>query len=136
MEDIATNTAAAKLAASSSPLPPSAKEGPVKSTKPPRWDPTIVPRTVDHTYTDYASVSDAELRKLDRDMSLSMLRSVDLTPEKKKLLEQLNEMPYKSGGSQSFPIRVCLQLNRCLYVVNLNIDSNSSLNLCISFVML
>jgi hypothetical protein len=61
---------------------------------------------VDHTYTDYAPVSDAELRQLDRDMTYSLLNSPTLSPEKKRLMEQLKDMPSKGGGSQSFPIRV------------------------------
>ena len=66
----------------------------------------LVNRPVDHTYTDYAPISDFELQQLDRDMTYSMLKSPTLSPEKKKLLEALRDMPSKSGNSQSFPTRV------------------------------
>jgi hypothetical protein len=115
MTDSVTNSAAsAQLAATAASLRPLADQ-PVKSASSTLLtDPSIAPRVVDHTYTDYASVSDDELLRLDRDMTLSMLSSPDLSPEKKKLLEQLSVMPSKSGGSQAFPIRVRLLLNQCL----------------------
>jgi hypothetical protein len=69
-------------------------------------DAKVAARPVDHTYTDYAPVSDAELRQLDRDMTFSMLKSPTLSAEKKKLLETLRDMPSKPGNSQSFPIRL------------------------------
>jgi hypothetical protein len=66
-------------------------------------------RPVDHTYTDYAMISDDELRSLDQDSSV--LSSPALRLEKKRLLGKLKEMPSRSAGgvTQSFPSKVNLQ---------------------------
>jgi chromosome segregation and condensation protein ScpB len=61
---------------------------------------------VDHTYTDYASVSDAELLEFDRDWGTAL--TGDVSPEKRRLVGQLSAMPYKSVWTQPFPIRVRL----------------------------
>lgn len=68
-----------------------------------------VNRPVDHTYTDYAVISDDELRRLDQDSSV--LSSPALSLEKKRLLGKLKEMPCRSAGgvTQSFPSKVSLQ---------------------------
>lgn len=62
-------------------------------------------RPIDHDYTDYAPISESELKQLDEDDSI--LNSPTLSPQKKRLLEQLRRMESKSGVlAQSFPAKV------------------------------
>lgn len=65
----------------------------------------IVKRPIDHAYTDYAPISDDELKQLDIDDS--MLNCPTLSPKKRSLLMLLRDMPTKSGAAaQSFPSKV------------------------------
>jgi hypothetical protein len=76
------------------------------SESPPKRRHPCINRPVDHTYTDYASITDAELRRMDQDSSV--LDSPSLSPEKKRLMLKLKAIPSKTGGaSQSFPSKVC-----------------------------
>lgn len=61
-------------------------------------------RPIDHPYTDYAPVSEAELQQLDQDDSI--LKSPTLSPEKKILMEALRDMPPKCGSVLPFPSKV------------------------------
>jgi hypothetical protein len=73
----------------------------------PRRTPCIN-RPIDHTYTDYAPISDDNLRRLDFDDSI--LNDSCLCPEKKRLMEMLREKISKNGGlAQAFPSKVCLK---------------------------
>lgn len=65
----------------------------------------VINRPVDHPYTDFAAVSDAELRKLDRDNSI--LNSPTLSHEKRQLMSILKLMPSKVGGvAHNFPAKL------------------------------
>ena len=65
----------------------------------------VINRPVDHPYTDFAAVSDAELRNLDRDNSI--LNSPTLSHEKRQLMSILKLMPSKVGGvAHNFPAKV------------------------------
>jgi hypothetical protein len=70
-------------------------------------------RPIDHTYTDYSLISDAELREVDQDSSV--LLSPLLSAEKKALMLKLKDMPCKNAGAtQSFPSKVCaLECTQC-----------------------
>ena len=61
-------------------------------------------RPIDHPYTDYAPVSDAELQRLDQNDSI--LYWPTLSPEKKNLMKALRDMPSKCGSMQPFPSKV------------------------------
>lgn len=67
----------------------------------------ILNRAVDHTYTDYAPVSEEELRELDQ--ICTVVNDLNkYSPEKRRLMQKLFEMPISgSGRIQSFPRRVC-----------------------------
>jgi hypothetical protein len=81
--------------------------GKLRASPPPARRPCIN-MPVDHSYIDYASVSDAELHQLDQDSSI--LSSPTLSPEKRQLMEALMEMPSKAGGTtMAFPSKASLQ---------------------------
>jgi hypothetical protein len=66
-------------------------------------------RPIDHDYTDFAPISDDEVRMLDVDRTI--LKSPGLSPEKKRLLKILKDMPTKTGGlAHAFPSKVCLNI--------------------------
>ena len=73
----------------------------------------LVNRPIDHSYTDYAPVSESELKQLDADSSI--LKSPTLSPQKKRLLEQLRGIEFKSWASVSFPAKVSSPGSVCYF---------------------
>jgi hypothetical protein len=72
---------------------------------PPRMRPSVN-RPIDHTYTDFAPISDVELRRLDFDVNI--FNDPKLSPEKKRLMEMLRKKISRTGCLvSSFPPKVC-----------------------------
>lgn len=71
---------------------------------PPRMRPSVN-RPLDHTYTDFAPISDVELRMLDFDVNI--FNDPQSSPEKKRLMEMLRTKISRTGCLvSSFPPKV------------------------------